>query len=186
LIAAAVADQRSRVPQSSVRAKIAEILARQGRQTLLSDRTSPTTCRSPSQSTSRPLKTRLAPSRAEAPLFAGARLDQLRVTRSCAPHTLLIRAPQESLDVYRGRDACSSCHKCPISQETHRRLHSSLRGPFLSRLRLAATRALVGRELTGMFRAPLPLASIPKGKRLTKSENEETMVFPTTAETEEG
>jgi hypothetical protein len=38
LIAAAVADQRSRVPQHPVRSKIAEILARQARQTVFFDR----------------------------------------------------------------------------------------------------------------------------------------------------
>jgi hypothetical protein len=186
LIAAAVADQRSRVPKSPVRTKIAEILARQRRHTFFLYRAPPTTCRSPVQSTSGTLKTRLAPSPTEAPLLARGRLEQLGVTRSCAPHTLLSRAPQESLHVYRGADSCSSCHECPISQETRQRLNSSLRGPSLSRLRLAARRAPVDRELTEMFRAPLPLASIPKGRRLKKSGNEETVVFPTTEETEEG
>ena len=166
MIAAAVADQRSGVPQSSVRSKIAEILARQGRQTFFSKRTLPTAYRSPSQSTSPALKTRLAPCRTETPLLARGRLEQLDVTRFHAPHTVLIRAPRGLLHVFRGADSCSSWYEFPLFQETRRRWHRDLRKLLVGRLRLGARSAPVDRELTGMLRAPLSLTSIPKGRRL--------------------
>ena len=117
MIAAAVADQRSRVSQSSVRAKIAEILARQGRQTFFSDRAPRTTYPTPSQSTSRPVETLCAPSRREAPLVARGRLEQRGVMRSCAPHTLLIRAPQESLPLLL---TAENCVRSPATRLTTR------------------------------------------------------------------
>src|SRR5512139_3161374 len=91
LIAAAVADQRSRVPESSVRAKIAEILARQGGQTFFSERTPPTTYRTPSQSTSRALKTRLAPSRTEAPLPLVSIPEGTRLKKNGNEQTMVFR-----------------------------------------------------------------------------------------------
>jgi len=169
LIAAAVADQRSGVPQSSVRSKIAEILARQGRQTFFSERTLPTTYRSPSQSTSRALKTRLAPSRTEASLLTRGRVEQLYVTRFHAPHAVLIGAPRGSLHVFRGVDSCSSWYECFLPRRTRRRLYRTLFRLSEGRLRLATKRAPVDRELTGRFRVPLPLASILKGRRLKRS-----------------
>ena len=96
MIAVAVADQRSRVPQNSVRSKITEILARQGRPAFFSDRAPPATYRTTSQPTSCPRKTRAVPSRRETPLVARGSFEQFGVMRSSAPHTLLIRAPQES------------------------------------------------------------------------------------------
>jgi hypothetical protein len=130
LIAAAVADQRSRVPQAPARAEIDEVSARQGRQTLFSDRTFPTTRRSPSQSKSRPLKTRLAPSWREAPLLARGRLEQPGVTRSCAPHTVFIHAPGESLPLLLMAERCS---RSPAIRSTARL--SRVRGASLEELR---------------------------------------------------
>ena len=166
MIAAAVADQRSGVPQSSVRSEIPKILARQGRQTFFSERTLPTTYRSPSQSTSRALKTRLAPCRTEMPLLARGRLEQLDVTRFHSPRIVLIRTPRGLLHIFGGVDSSSSWYECPLPQRTRQRLHRDLRTLLVGRLRFAARSAPVDRELTGMLRAPLSLTSIPKGRRL--------------------
>jgi hypothetical protein len=106
LIAAAVADQRSRVPQHPVRSKIAEILARQGRQTFFFDRPPRITCRSLSHATWCSLKTGCAPSRTEAPFLARGRLDQLNVKRLCTLCTLLMRAPRESLPLLLTAETC--------------------------------------------------------------------------------
>jgi hypothetical protein len=117
LIAAAVADQRSRVPQSSVRTKIAEVLAPRGRQTFFSDCTPPATYRTLSQPTSRALQTRRAAGPTEAPLLARGRLEQPGVTRSCAPHTSLLRAPQESLPLLL---TARNCLRSPVIRSTTR------------------------------------------------------------------
>jgi hypothetical protein len=187
LIAAAVADQGSRVPQSSVRAEIAEILGRQGRQTFFSDRALRTTCPTPPLSISLPCKTRLAPSRRAAPLLDRGSFAQLGVTRSCAPHTFLILAPHVSRHVDRDAHSCSSCHECPFSQMTRPLLHSMLRGAFLSQLRLAARRTPVNREPTGMCRAPLPFAGrSQRGGGLKGAETRRPWYFPPGKKLREG
>jgi hypothetical protein len=169
LIAATVADQRSRVPQSPVRSKIAKISAPQGRQIFFSDRLVPTTHRTPSQSTSRAPKTRLASSRIEVPPFNRERSEQLHVTRFHAPHTAIILAPRESLHLFRGADSCASWCECPRSHETRQRAHRALRTLLASPLRLAASNTLLNTEVRGRFRAPLPSASMSKGTRLGRN-----------------
>lgn len=86
MIAAAVADQRSRVPQNSVRSKIVEILASQGRQAFLAKSAPPTTYRSSLRKSPGKLKAPIDPAPQQEPLSAQEARQDLHSTDSCVPY----------------------------------------------------------------------------------------------------